>query len=197
MQTPGKATRRRSPRCTVNPLLNTLLPLHCPPTHRACMAAPFPTRFCPRQLTVLSATAQYLPSSSTLQFPCFMAPEIKKAITTSNKGSTLQQWGLPVSWQVLLLQPSLCSPVQPTSVSLALWGLGCLCVARQTFISVMERATGRDQEHAEVWHAAPVPLARQGANAAPELFRLWFLLHLTHTSRVFLLLFIHREIARP
>lgn len=72
------------------------------------MVAPLPARFCPGQLTVLSAPAQCLPSSPNLQFPCFVAPEIKKAITVSNKGSTLQQWGLPVSSQVLLpLQPSL------------------------------------------------------------------------------------------
>lgn len=41
MQTPGKATRRRSPRCTVNPLRNVLLPLRAPGT------APAPLR--PRQ----------------------------------------------------------------------------------------------------------------------------------------------------
>ena len=125
MQTPGKATRRRSPCCTVNPLRNTLLPLQCPPTHRARMAAPLPAHFCPGQLAVLFATTQCLPSSPNLQCPCFVAPEIKKAITASNKGSTLQQWGLPVTWRALLpLQPSLYSPVSSWFSQTGSLGLG-------------------------------------------------------------------------
>lgn len=44
---------------------------------------------------------------------------------------------------------------------------------------------------------ASVPLARLGQDTALELFQPWFLLHLTQTSRVLLLLFIHREIAHP
>lgn len=161
------------------------------------MAAPLPACFCPGQLAVLFATSQCLPLSPNLQFPCFVAPEIKKAITASNKGSTLQQWGLLVASQALLpLQPSLCSPIP---ARLGLWGLVCLCVATQTSNSGAERATGSGQElpHAEVWHAAGVLLARLRTDAASELFYLWFLLHLTHTSRVFLLLFIHREIVHP
>lgn len=39
--------------------------------------------------------------------------------------------------------------------------------------------------------------SRLGTDAASQLFYLWFLLHLTHTSKVVLLLFIHREIVHP
>lgn len=111
MQTPGKATRRRSPCCTVNPLRNALLSLLHPPTPGARLDTLLPSRLRPGQL---STTTWHLPSSPNLPFPLLMEPKRKKAITVANKGSTLQQRGLASPCATPALPPlSVFSPVQP------------------------------------------------------------------------------------
>lgn len=197
MQTPGKATRRRSPRCTVNPLRNTLLPLQCPPPHRAPPAPPLPARFCPGQLAGLSATTQCLPPTPNLPFPCFVAPQIKEAIAASNKGSTLQQRGLAEPLSRASLASAL--PSQPSWLRDGSLGLG-LSLRGKPHIQQWDGGGYRRWPGAAPCGglgAAGVPRARLGEDAASELLQLRFLLHLTQTSRVFLLLFIHGEIVHP
>lgn len=190
MQTPGKATRRRSPRCTVNPLLNPLLPLQCPPTpgHRWQLHAQDP---CPGQPAIPSATAQGPPAGLTPHFHVLWYLELRKEPQHCTRAA--------LGWQGPAEPfPHPSPPSAPLAhPSLVRMAFGAWSVSTTTRSGVEGGTEGQRQELAQAGTEGQL-----GSPHTAERLQPWNppssgFSSLTHTTWVFLLLFIHGEIAHP
>lgn len=194
MQTPGKATRRRSPCCTVNPLLNPLLPLQCPPTPRAQTAMPRTSApgCLPSSLPQPGVSHQVLTSHFHVLWHLELRKESQHCTRAAAPAVGWQGPAKPFSHPSLSSAPLVHSWFGQTGF----WGVVCLDKHQQwggeRHRGAQARSCPRQGSRCS-W--CPPHAAERGCSigALPALVPP----ALAHTSRVFLLLFIHGEIAHP